>query len=214
MNNIYIFLKLLYFTNKNCFYNLKTPSQDYNEICQKFDVSRTILNNIIREDDFDEERENNIHIKYARVSTKEQLDNNSIGIQIHNISNYLTFINISKNDQFVISEYDSAWSKIPDMLYMMIKYLKNITICFNKYDRFSRNIQLFINISLPLLQQNNIKLLFLTDYIYYTFEQNNLSYFNLIQQLIPCQKFSEENSICIKKANKAKCGKKTIRYKH
>lgn len=147
-----------------------------------------------------------IYVKYARVSTKIQMNNDSITSQLNDISTYLNNKNIDESQQYIISEYDSAWSNIPMILKMMLLYLKNITICFAEYSRFNRHVDIFIQQIKPLLIKNNIKLLFISDEKLFHFNTENveLNCLKLIDKLIPCQMESEYKSIRMKKFKRRK----------
>jgi hypothetical protein len=219
MNNDEL-LDLIYFTNKKLYVSLCT------ELLKKDILSKLLKRNgftkeiILRHNSkmnnkLDNNLDKDIYIKYARVSTKNQSENNSFLLQINDIDNFL------KNKScisFNVLEYNSAYSNIPKYLYLLLLTLKDIKLCVYNIDRFCRNIKLFQDIIAPLLRDNNINLIIISENnstgIEYIFNSNNYEYDTLllVQKILPCHLESCKKSHIIKNINRyLKVKKRTIK---
>ena len=202
------FLKLLRLTNVSSFHDLISKKRglelDKDHFVNVLSLTKIDIVKMRKNQSTELNTNEHIYIKYARVSTKTQLDNNSITAQLNSMSTYLQNKNINELNQYKLTEYSSAWSKIPSILNIIITNLKNVTICFAEYDRFNRQVSQFLQKIKPLLIINNIKLLFVSDGKTYHFNTYNaeLHCLELMAKLIPCQLNSELKSINMKKIKK------------
>jgi predicted site-specific integrase-resolvase len=148
------FLRSLYRTNRDAFVQLSTEDAEIHKILniKKKDFSKIKTTCRSRR---------RVYIKYARVSSKAQRRNGSLKKQQKYMTHFLTNkLNIKKEDQYAISECASSWHNIPAILRQITHKFRNITICFTRYDRFSRDVDLFVAELWPAFKQNNIKLQF------------------------------------------------------
>jgi hypothetical protein len=151
---------------------------------------------------------NNIYIRYARVSSFKQSDNNSSLNQLSIIHECLEKRNINFSNCYNLCETNSAYSKIPNKLKLIIETLKNVCICVSHVDRLSRNISLFRDSFAPFLKKNNIKILICgengcygSDYNFSNLHSYEYDVLNFLNKIIPFQIESCRKGCRIKEIN-------------
>lgn len=199
-----IYLKLLFNTNNSLYCELYSYILNKNNKKRKIYENMCIFDDIIKiigikdilhtEIDLINNKSDNIYIQYTRVSSLKQADNNSCLNQLSIINDCLEKRKLDYNNNYHFYEFDSAYTKIPSKLKLIIETLKNICICFSHIDRFSRNITFFQTEIAPLLKQNNIKILICgengcygSDYSFNNVQTYEYDVLNFIQKIIPFQ---------------------------
>jgi DNA invertase Pin-like site-specific DNA recombinase len=137
--------------------NNRYKNEYVRKICSVFNITIDDCRNVKQRD---EDEISEIYIVYARVSTKLQTDSNSIACQLDMMKNVLLRRNLEYVNLYNISEYSSAYSKIPPRL----KYVLDIipdksTLIVAYHDRLSRNIDTFRGTIAPLFLSKNMRVI-------------------------------------------------------